>query len=133
MEINGRSLKELWIAVKWAKLVSILTVGMYFILILISIFSGLMTALFAQMIPFGGFIITSIYLIFYSLTLLIPGILLYNFAVNTQKAIAKNEDELVYVGFKRLRQLFQYSGILTIITIILSGISIVFMVIASIF
>lgn len=133
MEISGRTLKELWIAAKWAKFLSIITIAMYFVMIIVTIFTGIMTALFASMIPFGGFILAIVYITFYSLTMLIPGILLYNFANNTQKAIVKNEDDSATTGIKRLRQLFQYSGILSIVSILLVGIIIVIAVVASIF
>lgn len=133
MEISGRTLKELWIAAKWAKFLSIITIAMYFVMIIVTIFTGIMTALFASMIPFGGFILAIVYITVYSLSMLIPGILLYNFANNTQKAIVKNEDDLATTGIKRLRQLFQYSGILSIVSILLVGIIIVIAVVASIF
>lgn len=133
MEISGRTLKELWIAAKWAKLLAIITVVTYFIMILLSIFSGIIFTLFASMIPFGGFFLTITYILVYSLSMLIPGILLYNFASHTQQAILKNDDDLATNGFKRLRQLFQYSGILTISVVILLVVAIIVLVAASTF
>lgn len=133
MELSGRTLKELWIAAKWAKLLSIITVAMYFVTILLVIFSGIMTSLFAAMVPFGGFFIALVYIVVYTLTVLIPGILLYNFATNTQKAILQNDDDLSTTGVKRLRQLFQYCGILAIISILFIGLGIAVNVFYAIF
>lgn len=133
MEISGRTLKELWLAAKWAKLLSIITVCMYFAVILLVIFSGIITSLFAAMVPFGGFFIALIYIVVYTLTALIPGILLYNFATNTQKAILKNDDDLATTGIKRLRQLFQYTGILAIVSILFIGLIIAINVLHAIF
>lgn len=133
MELSGRSLKELWTAARWAKLLSIMTVSLYFIMIILTIFGGIITALFSMVMPFGGFIIAVIYITIYSLSMLVPGIMLYNFADKTQKAIIRNDDDLATTGIKRLRQLFQYAGIMTIITILLIGISIVATVVASVF
>lgn len=133
MELSGRTLKELWLAAKWAKLLSIITVCMYFVVILLVIFSGIITSLFATMVPFGGFLIALAYIGTYTLTALIPGIMLYNFAINTQKAILRNDDDLATTGVKRLRQLFQYSGILAMISILLVGLIIAISILRTIF
>lgn len=133
MEISGNTLKELWIAAKWAKFLAIVTVGLYFLFVFLSIFGGIITALFAIAIPFGGFIQTVITIIIYTLTLLIPGLFLYNFAVNIQKGIVRNQDEFAAKGAKKLRQLFQYSGILCMVTIFIIGTVIVIGVVSSIF
>ncbi|WP_320052450.1 hypothetical protein [uncultured Acetobacteroides sp.] len=133
MELSGRTLKELWLAAKWAKLLSIIIVCLYFVMIILVIFSGIITSLFATMIPFGGFFIALVYIITYTLTALIPGIMLYNFAINTQKAILRNDDDLATTGVKRLRQLFQYSGILAMISILLVGLIIAVSVLRTIF
>jgi hypothetical protein len=133
MELSGRTLKELWLAAKWAKLLSIIIVCMYFVVILLVIFSGIITSLFATMVPFGGFFIALAYIGTYTLTALIPGIMLYNFAINTQKAILRNDDDLATTGVKRLRQLFQYSGILAMISILFVGLIIAISVLRTIF
>lgn len=132
MELSGRSLKELWIAAKWAKLLSIMTLGFYFIFLLIAILTGLQIAVFAKMVPYGGFFYTIAEIIIYTLTLLIPGLLLYGFASKIQDGIRSNDEEITTKAMKRFRQLFQYSGILMIVVIALLGISIVYGVISSI-
>lgn len=119
MELNGNTLKELWIAAKWAKLLAIITFCLYFLVTIVIIYAGIMTSLFEKVVPFGGFFIALFYIVLYSLTALIPGLLLYNFAVNTQKAIMKDDEELAETAMKRLRTLFQYSGILALSVILM--------------
>lgn len=133
MELSGRTLKELWLAAKWAKLLSIIIVCMYFIVILVTIYGGVITSLFLSKVLLGGFFDTVISILLYSIMSLIPGILLYNFAINTQKAILRNDDDLATTGVKRLRQLFQYSGILAMISILFVGLIIAINVLRTIF
>jgi hypothetical protein len=141
MEVSGYTLKELWIASRWAKFMAIVGIIMYVITIITSMLSGIATAYILgtpnqaapTFLPFGGFFLTLILIILYTLLIFVPSLILLKFGITTQRAIKNLNDDLLSTGIKKMRQYFQYAGIMLIITIFITALLILIGIISSIF
>ncbi|WP_338792126.1 DUF5362 family protein [Bernardetia sp. Wsw4-3y2] len=130
-QITNRSKNFLATAAFWGKIVAIL--GFLFtalmVLIIVAVFFTDSSDINQE---FGNFGLVStkigIVLIYFltALAYLIPSLYLFFFAQKTQESIRHSDNKALEEGFKNLKSLFKFAGIITLLTLVLFGLVLVF-------
>ena len=117
--IGEKGLEYLKEAAKWGKFLAI--VG-FVVVGLIAVGSLFMGTIFSNLpqgdmpLPFPSSILTVMYLLM-ALLYFFPTLYLYQFSTKTLEAIARKEDNLLENGLEKLKSLFKFMGVLTVIVL----------------
>ena len=131
VELTEASLSYLNTTRKWGIFLSI--VGFIFtgLILLIAIIVATSFSFIESALPVSGF---SLFLIYIAIAILyfFPVLFLYKFSVNTKIAIDSRSSSHAEIGFKNLKSMFKYIGILTIAILTIYPIAIVAAVILAV-
>ena len=117
--LGEQGLEYLKETAKWGKFLAIVGFVIVGIIAVASLFIG---AIFSNLpqgempIPFPSSILTVMYLLM-ALLYFFPTLYLYQFSTKTLDAIARKEDDLLENGLEKLKSLFKFMGIMTVIVL----------------
>lgn len=140
--LNAASRDYLKQTAKWGKLLAVISIIFSILIILIGLFfgkfmnamTGMQEAAGAQNMPdiYSGSlgIIMAIYYAVIGLVMLYPGIRLLQFSRHTKDALDGNDNAALESGFKSLRSIFRFYGIIAIISIVFAVLGVLAMLVA---
>ena len=130
LNLNSSSRDYLKQTAKWGKFLAIISIIFSILIVLIGLFfgkfmsamTGMQSAATGQAMPdlYSGSvgIIMAVYYSVIGLIMLYPGIRLLQFSKSTNAALESNDSQALESGFKRLRSVFRFYGIMAIISLV---------------